>query len=225
MTKNRVEAFSDGVFAVAITLLVLNLHVPNPGAAGPLAHRLGEQWPSYAAYVVSFLTIGIIWINHHAIFRRLLAVDHRLLVLNLLLLLMVTTLPFSTALMAQYLRVADGQHLAAVIYGASYLAISLGFLALNQHVLFVRRHLLAEHMTREVCRSVARRGAFGTVPYLLAMVGGLITPYLTLIVCATVAAFYGLPSATADRETSSDDVVVAPSAPREELLNVGAQPE
>jgi DNA-binding transcriptional ArsR family regulator len=63
MSKTRLEAFSDGVIAVAITLLALDLHVPSPAGAGTLAHNLGEQWPNYAAYVVSFLTIGIIWIN------------------------------------------------------------------------------------------------------------------------------------------------------------------
>ena len=74
MPKDRLEAFSDGVFAIAITLLVLELDVPHP-ADGGLAHALAEQWPAYAAYVVSFLTIGIIWINHHAVMANLVAVD------------------------------------------------------------------------------------------------------------------------------------------------------
>lgn len=87
MSKARVEAFSDAVIAVAITLLALNLHVPTPAGSRSLAHALADEWPSYAAYVVSFTTIGIIWINHHAMLRRIVNVDHTILILNLLLLL------------------------------------------------------------------------------------------------------------------------------------------
>src|SRR5436305_13773041 len=86
MDKARLEAFSDGVIAIAATLLVLNIDVPDP-AHGELARELGRQWPSYAAYAVSFITIGIIWINHHAMLSRLAAVDHSVLLLNLVLLL------------------------------------------------------------------------------------------------------------------------------------------
>jgi TMEM175 potassium channel family protein len=117
----RLEAFSDGVFAVAITLLVLDLKVPSTVAGGPsLAHELARQWPSYAAYVVSFLTIGIIWINHHAMIRRLRAVDHPIMTLNLLLLLCVAVLPYVTSLMAAYLKVPRGQHLSAAIYSGPF---------------------------------------------------------------------------------------------------------
>ena len=83
MSKARLEAFSDGVIAIAITLLVLELDVPKPESPGTLAHKLAEQWPSYAAYVVSFVTIGVIWINHHAMLRRVQTVDHWVLVHNL----------------------------------------------------------------------------------------------------------------------------------------------
>ena len=99
MSPNRLEAFSDGVFAIAVTLLVLDLGVPAPGI-GSLGHELLAQWPSYAAYVISFLTIGIIWINHHAAFSRLRVVDHSILMWNLALLLTVSVLPFTTSLMA-----------------------------------------------------------------------------------------------------------------------------
>src|SRR3954470_21257643 len=104
MTKTRLEAFSDGVIAIAITLLVLDIKVPPPEAAGSLVHKLAEQWPSYAAYVVSFATIGIIWVNHTAMIRRLGDVDHSILMLNLLLLLCIGVLPFATSLLADYLR-------------------------------------------------------------------------------------------------------------------------
>src|SRR4051812_39313370 len=99
MSTNRLEAFSDGVFAIAITLLVLEIHVPKPGHGGSLGHELAAQWPSYAAFVISFLTIGIIWINHHAMVRRLRVADPSILIWNLLLLMTVSVLPFTTALM------------------------------------------------------------------------------------------------------------------------------
>ena len=109
MSTNRLESFSDGVFAVAITLLVLGIDVPRCRArrARSVTRSLAN-WPQYAAYVVSFLTIGIIWINHHAMIGRLRAADHTILILNLLLLMTVVLLPFATDLIATYLRHPEG---------------------------------------------------------------------------------------------------------------------
>jgi uncharacterized membrane protein len=196
MSKARVEAFSDGVIAVAITLLALGLAVPRPG--GSLAHHLAEQWPSYAAYVISFVTIGIIWINHHAMFRRLASVDHTILILNLVLLMMIVVLPFSTSLMAKYLKASSGQHLAAVVYGASLLLMASSFLALQRYILVRRPELLEEHVTAPVRRAVLRRNAVGVLPYVLATLGAIITPYLTLAICAAIALFYALPGTTSE---------------------------
>ncbi len=196
--KARIEAFSDGVIAVAITLLALDLHVPNPSSTPSLAHALGQQWPNYVAYVVSFLTIGIIWINHHAMLRRVVSVDHSILVLNVLLLLSIVVLPFSTSLMAEYLQAAHGEQLAAVVYGGSFLLMSLLFVVLQRHLLVTKRHLLDERVTPEVRRSVLRRNAAGVAPYALATAGGVLTPYLTLAVCAALAVFFALPATTAD---------------------------
>jgi uncharacterized membrane protein len=198
MSKSRTEAFSDGVIAVAITLLALDLHVPNPAAPGSLAHRLGEQWPNYAAYVVSFLTIGIIWINHHAMLRRLVNADHAVLMLNLVLLLTIGVLPFSTALMAEYLKAGHGDQLAAVIYGGSFLVMGVAFFAMQRHVLLAKQHLLHERVTAEVRRAVLRRNVAGLLPYVFAMLGGILTPYVTLAICALVAGFYALPGTTSD---------------------------
>src|SRR3954449_8080254 len=199
MSKTRIEAFSDAVIAVAITLLALDLHVPDPAGPGSLAHRLGEQWPNYAAYVISFLTIGIIWINHHAMLQRLVSVDHAILVLNLLLLLTIGVLPFSTALMAEYLNASHGQNLAAVVYGGSFLFMALAFFAMQRHLLLAKQHLLHDRLTPEVRQGVLRRNAIGLVPYAVATVGGIVSPFLTLAICAGVAMFYALPGTTFDR--------------------------
>jgi len=195
MDKVRLEAFSDGVIAIAATLLVLNIDVPDP-AHGELAHQLARQWPSYAAYAVSFITIGIIWINHHTMVSRLAAVDHSVLFFNLLLLLAIGLLPFTTALIADYLRDGNGQHLAAAIYAGSFLAMSIAFYAMQRHILRNRRHLLTEQFPEEQLRAIDRRNRFGLVPYAVAAALAPLSAYLTLAICAGIAAFYAIPQGT-----------------------------
>jgi uncharacterized membrane protein len=201
--KARIEAFSDGVIAIAITLLVLDLHVPLPTPHHTLADQLGTQWPSYAGYVVSFLTIGVIWINHHAMLRRVKAVTHPILLLNLLLLLTIGVLPFTTALMAAYLRGSSGENLAAVIYGGSFMAMSLSFFAMQRQILSSGPQMLADHLTPEIRAAVIRRNAVGLLPYAVATVGGILSPYFTLAICGVVAVFYALPGTTADQAPTS----------------------
>jgi uncharacterized membrane protein len=198
MDKGRIESFSDGVIAVAITLLALNLPVPDPASRHSLAHNLGKHWPDFAAFAVSFLTIGIIWINHHALLRRLERVDHSVLGLNLMLLLSICLLPFSTALMARYLTQGRGQHLAAAIYGASFLLMSLAFFAIQRHVLQRRVHLLHDDMTPALRRLVLRRNAVGLLPYAIATAAGALSPYVTLVMTGAVAAYYAAPRTTED---------------------------
>ena len=120
MSPGRLEAFSDGVFAIAITLLVLDIHMPDPGTTADLAQQLGSQWPSYVAYGVSFLTIGIIWINHHAMLRRIKTIDHEILILNLLLLLCVGLLPVHHRPDGGVPEGVEGETLAAAIYAGSF---------------------------------------------------------------------------------------------------------
>ncbi len=198
MSKTRLEAFSDGVIAVAITLLALDLRVPSPAGPGTLAHNLAEQWPNYAAYVVSFLTIGIIWINHHAMLRRVARVEHSVLVLNLVLLLTIVVLPFSTALMAEYLTQPHGETLAAAVWSGSFLVMGLAFYAMQRHLLVAKQHLLQANLTPEVRTVVLRRNAAGLLPYAVATPAALLSPYLTLAICAVVALFYALPGTTSD---------------------------
>ncbi len=191
------ESFSDGVMAVAITLLILNITVPTPGS-GSLAHELGHMWPQYVAYVVSFLTIGIIWINHHAAVERLREVNRAILFLNLLLLMSVVVLPFATALMADYLRVSHDQHLAAAVYGGSLLLMGLTFGVLNYYTL--RRHpeMLARPLSLEQRHQLLRRAQAGSVPYLVATALAPVSAVATLAICGAVAVFYALPIASRD---------------------------
>ena len=194
MTTARLEAFSDGVIAVAITLLVFDLAVP-PAGHGDLGHRLGVQWPHYAAYAVSFLTIGIIWINHHVTIARARAVDHGLLVRNLLLLMVVVVLPWTTSLMAEYLQASSGEHLAAAVYAGSLLAMALTFFSLQRHLLFGRSGLLAEEH-RGAAREINRRNLLGLGPYAVAVAIAPVSSYATLAICGAVAVYYAVPQRT-----------------------------
>ncbi len=199
MSTSRLESFSDGVLAVAITLLILNIGVPAPEVAGHhLGHALARQWPQYAAYLTSFITIGIIWINHHAAISRLRAADHTVMFLNLLLLMSVVVLPFATNLMATYLRQSSGQHLAAAIYGASLFSMGATFSLLQRHVLYVRPELLKREMSHAARRAILVRSTSGVTPYVLATALAPVSAYATLIITAAVAVFYALPIATAD---------------------------
>jgi TMEM175 potassium channel family protein len=129
MNRARLEAFSDGVFSVAITLLALNLAVKGPGPGNPsLAHQLAHQWPGYVAYLISFFTIGIIWVNHHALVSNVVRVSRTLLFLNLVLLLFVVLVPVATATMAEYLAPGGfDAKLAVAVYGMVLVGMSVGF--------------------------------------------------------------------------------------------------
>src|SRR6266496_5950399 len=111
---SRIEAFSDGVFAIAITLLILDVHVP-PASQANLGRALARQWPTYAAYLISFAFIGIMWVNHHRLFNHIRRSDNGLMFQNLLLLLGVTFVPFPTALLAAHFGATD-KTVAAVVF-------------------------------------------------------------------------------------------------------------
>ena len=190
------ESFSDGVIAVTITLLVLNISVPRPSAHHTLTHELLRQWPIYAAYVTSFITIGIIWINHHAVLSRLERVDHAILLLNLILLLCVGVVPFATSLIATYLDKPHGQSLAAGVYAGTFLVVTTVFVALNWHILFRKAHMLGVDLSRERRRELVVRGVTGVLPYALATAIAYLSPFATLAICAAIAIFYATPLAT-----------------------------
>jgi uncharacterized membrane protein len=198
MSTSRLEAFSDGVIAVAITLLALNLTFPAPGTQ-PLGHFLAKQWPAYLAYVISFMTIGIIWINHHMAIGRLREADHSILTFNLLLLMSICVLPFTTHMMASYLTASGGERLAAVVYSGSLLVMGAAFSLLNMHTLLRKSELLNIEMTQADRGRLLRRSAVGQVPYAVAVVLALISPYASIALCGAVGVYYALPAANTIR--------------------------
>jgi uncharacterized membrane protein len=198
------EAFSDGVIAVAITLLVLNLTVPTFEDHTPLAKALGEQWQEYLAYAISFITIGIIWINHHAMISRLRQTDHAILMLNLVLLMFIAVLPFATRLLTEALKHGDGETLAAAIYAGAFLLMSLAFSGLNRYILMARPDLMRASLSQERRRQILTRGVTGLVPYAIAVAVAPLSPYATVVICGLIALFYALPIASSDGESERD---------------------
>jgi uncharacterized membrane protein len=187
--------------AVAITLLVLDIRVPTARAHHSLAHELLRQWPVYAAYVTSFITIGIIWINHHAMISRLGRADHPILMLNLLLLMCIGLLPFGTSLMAAYLRDHHGHdRLAAGVYAGLLLLMSIAFATLNRHILLRKAHMLGTDLAPDRRREILTRSLRGLIPYAIATAIAAVSAYATLIICAALAVYYALPIASGGTE-------------------------
>ena len=192
MTTGRLEAFSDGVFAVAITLLVLDLRVPDPGRLdGSLAHALGQEWPSYAAYAVSFLVIGIIWANHHGMMDLIARANRQLALINLVLLMTVVLIPFATALLAKYLRHNNADaHFAAAVYSAVMLAMGASFAWLWIYV--SRGRLLIAGFTDEELRRITVRFTSGTPLYVVALGLAFVSAPACLALHGALAVFYSL---------------------------------
>ncbi len=190
MDRGRLEAFSDGVFAVAITLLALNLAVGGPGH-GPLLQQLGQHWPTFIAYLISFFTIGIIWVNHHALMTNIRVVDRTLLFLNLLLLLFVVVIPFATATMAEYLT-SGGQdaHTAMALYALVFEGMSLAFC-------FIFGWTLGEGRSHRPVPRERRRRAWlqfgvGLLVYLVATGVAFVNAPAALAIIGLVAVYYML---------------------------------
>jgi TMEM175 potassium channel family protein len=178
-STGRTEAFSDGVFAIAITLLVLDLSIPATEFHDLWAAIAGE-WPAYLAYATSFLTIGGIWLTHHGIFARVQYVDRRLMTLNLLLLMAVSFLPFPTRLIAEAIRSVDAERAAATFYGLSLLVISVLMGALWATAAR-DRDLLKPDVSQEEIETVLRRTTPSIGFYALVILLSLVLPHVAAI--------------------------------------------
>jgi TMEM175 potassium channel family protein len=187
----RLETFSDGVFAIAATLLVLEFSV---GAAkgDRLGHELLHLWPSYLAYATSFLTIGIIWINHHYCVQTLARADRVLMFLNLMLLLVVGFLPFPTKLVAQYLQ-QSGEQAAVLAYDATFVVMAIIYNIWWRYASSGRR-LIAEGVPDATVRAITRAFNPGVPMYASVFVVAYFSPIASVILTFAIAAFY-LPSA------------------------------
>ena len=188
ISKGRVEAFSDGVFAVAATLLIFNIQIEKTAPGGLLAALLAA-WPKYAAYVASFLTIGVMWINHHGLFGRIVRLDRVLVFLNLLLLMAIVFIAFSTAELGANILVPHDANTAASVYAINASVIAILFGAVWLYAL-ASPHLLSPDVDREAARQAWPRFSVGTVVYLACIPLGLLSPIAVVIVCAALAVYY-----------------------------------
>jgi uncharacterized membrane protein len=188
VSTSRIEAFSDGVFAIAATLLVLELKVPHV-EPGELGGTLLGNWPSYTTYVVSFLVIGIIWVNHHAVLERIRKVDRPLLFLNLVFLMAVAVIPFPTALLADYLKAGHDEHLAAAVYGGSMTLMGVTFGSIWAYAV-LSGDLLHEGIDPARARRSLWIFAAGNPLYVLAIGASLLSAKLALAIYALLALFY-----------------------------------
>jgi len=186
MDSRRAEAFSDGVFAVAITILVFDLL--SIGAHELSATVLLHAWPNYFAYVVSFLTIGIMWMNHHTILGHVKRVDRPLLVLNLLLLMIIVAIPFPTQLVAEHLR-GNGGTAATVTYGLVMIAMSAGFAAMWVYVV-THAPSLGAAVPQGALRQSIPGFTLGGVAYVAATLIALWSPVATLIIFGLLEVYY-----------------------------------
>jgi uncharacterized membrane protein len=185
MPKNRLEAFSDGIFAFAATLLILNLAVT---AGKPLGGELVGIWPSYLAYAVSFVTIGIIWVNHHTVMHQIKRVDRTFLMLTVLFLMFIAFIPFPTRLLALYVR-SDGALAAALAYGITLTLTAVMINAVWWYAATGRR-LLRKDADEAVVRGIGRSYIIGPVIYLGATLAAFISPLLSAFLYLAIAVFY-----------------------------------
>jgi uncharacterized membrane protein len=191
LPTTRLEAFSDGVFAIAITLLVLEIAVPL-AADKDLVGALADEWPAYLAYVVSYLTIGWVWIGHSAITSHIERANAMFLRLNLLLLMAVAFLPYPTRLMAEYLGNSEPERVAVFFYGLLLLAIAVLMDVLWRYALR-SRELLRDDLRDEELTGLASKSTPGLVFFVGSLVIALIAPTVAVFCYLAVSAYLVVP--------------------------------
>jgi uncharacterized membrane protein len=189
LQTSRMEALSDGIFAIASTLLVLDLAIP--AVSSDVGPSLLKQWPTYLAYVVSFATIGNAWLNHSVITEYLERADAILLRLNLVLLFFVSVLPFPTHMLAEYLSNQNAERIAVTVYGLNLLAIS-GFTSLVWHY-GVAEHLVSHDNKEEEVRAISAKLDPSLVSYAVAIGIGLLWPQVAVVLYLIIALFVIIP--------------------------------
>ncbi|MGZ4399577.1 MAG: TMEM175 family protein [Gaiellaceae bacterium] len=188
MNTARLETFADGVFAIAATLLILNVDTGVGSGSRDLGARLLHIWPSYVGYGVSFLTIGIMWANHHMLMNQIGRVDRRFMMLTVGLLLCIAFVPFPTRLVAEHIR-DDGARAAALAYGATMTAASIMFLSVWLYASRGMR-LLREDADVRAVRGITRSYVPGTPVYLGSTLIAFASPTASVVLFAAIAVFY-----------------------------------
>ena len=195
----RLEAFADAVFAIAITLLIIEIRLPPHEEivqAGGLGAALLDLWPSYVGYLVSFVVIGIMWANHHNLMKLIGHVDHGFITLNLLLLMCIAFIPFPTAVMAEHLTDEHERSVAVAFYCGSFTVTAVFYFLMWWHAARNRR-LIHSHVPDEAVTAITRAYAPGSLLYLTATLLAFVHVALSLSIIAGLAVLYMLPKAGA----------------------------
>ncbi len=191
---DRLEAFSDGVFAIAVTLLVLELRAPLPTDLHEGEHlweALRHEWPAYLAFATSFATILIMWVNHHNLFALIKRTDHTFLLLNGLLLATITIIPFPTNVLAEYIREPDART-AAIFYAGTFLAMAIAFNRLWWYAQRDRR-LLDPNVDPALIRVLNQQFGIGPLTYVVALIIAALQPVAGFVVVIALAVYWALP--------------------------------
>ena len=188
MSAARLETFADGVFAIAATLLILIVEVPELDEHS-LAHELVRLWPAYVGYAVSFLTIGIIWVNHHTVLRQIRGVDRIFLFINVFFLLCIAFIPFPTRLLATYVRTGDGRA-AAVVYGITLTTTAIFFNLMWRYAIGGGGRLLRADADRREVDGITRSYRPGVPMYAGSTVVGIFNAEVAAVLFAAIALFY-----------------------------------
>lgn len=194
----RTEAFSDGVFAIAITLLILEIHVPKVEGQS-LVQALLQQWPSYVAYIMGFLIIAVMWVNHHNMFKYIRRTDNVFLFLNSLLLMVITAVNFSTSLLADYILDPQNQQVAVLIYTSMGIVIAILYNLLWRRATFNNR-LLDRNIDPRLPQAITEQYRFGPLLYIVAFVLVFVNVWLSLALQLGAALFFSLTDSSKMRE-------------------------
>ncbi|HET7808139.1 MAG TPA: TMEM175 family protein [Gaiellaceae bacterium] len=192
MSPARLETFADGVFAIAATLLILNVDTQIAGDLPNLGDRLLHIWPSYLAYAVSFVTIGIMWVNHHTVMGQVVRVDRRFMFATIGLLLCIAFVPFPTRLVSEHIR-TEGAEAAALAYGFTMVATAIMF-SVTWFYASLGGRLLRPDADQAVVSGISRSYLPGPWIYLGATLIALVSPTASVLLFAAIALFYVLES-------------------------------
>ena len=190
----RIEAFSDGVFAIVVTLLIFNVHLPDSAAvaANGLLSELAKSWTTYLAFAASFFFVLVMWINHHRLFTIIRRADNNLLLLNGLLLFGVTVVPFPTSIVAAYL-LEPQQQTAVIVYNGWFFIVAIMFQLLWRYAAHNNR-LFSHAVDPTITRHIARAYNIGLVLYLVAVLIAFLSPPISLAISMLLAVFFALPN-------------------------------
>ena len=199
----RIEAFSDGVFAIAITLLIIEIGVPVVTDDESLGDALFDLWPKYFAYVLSFLIIGIYWANHHSFMRLFVRTDHYFLMINVFFLMCIAFLPFPTAVLGEYLTHGDDESTAVAFYAFGLFLPAFGWLLVWLYGQW--DNLIDENLHPAYDRFLTIQFLASTALYLVTIFIALVQPYISLAIAVGLTLLYLLPPRARQYRTLPDD--------------------